>query len=143
MRILTATLALMAMFWCTSYIDSWRDKGQNARATLPIREMVPGTSYSVSVRVLDGDWQPMCMLPDAANDIGCTFHYGWLEHGMLMNQDAYLFMSGPDARQACSDALWSVGPEFSDAWVIDACARALMAHRWMVDNEYGVNREDQ
>lgn len=140
-------LAAMAMtlgcsVW-SGYVETWKDKPGQKHATLPIREQIIGTRYYVSVRVLEGDWQPMCMVPDAANEIACIFHYGYLEHGMIMNSDGYLFMDGPTARQACSDAMWSVGPDFSGPRGIQACALALMTHRWMVDTEYGVNREDQ
>lgn len=105
---------------------------------LPHRELVPGPrGWTVSVSVQEGDFRPLCMAPDAANDITCYFYYGYLESGMIMNPDGYLYMDGPTARQACSDATWMLGT-LNSYNVRQACAIALMEYRWIEDNDYGV-----
>ena len=101
----------------------------------PYREMVAGTSLSVSVRVMTGDFRPWCDMPDAGNEIGCIFYYGWLDGGGLAMEgpDGYRGLRYSSALGACNEALWSVGPALGYEDVTGACARALLAHRWMDD----------
>jgi hypothetical protein len=84
---------------------------------------------------MDGDLNPYCSLPDASNGIDCMFYYGWLEGGGLSMEgpDGYRFLSYGTALKGCQTALWSVGPNLSYHDVVAACARALLAHRWMND----------
>ena len=137
---LTLCLFLIVPFvGCSAFMDLFKDVPGQPPAQLPVREVVVGTSYTVSVRVLQGNFGPMCMLPDAANEIACIFRYGWLENGgmMLSGSDGYRYLNPSDARSACREATWSLGSGASDPSggneVVDACARALMVHRWMVD----------
>lgn len=103
------------------------------RISLPHREMVLGSNLTVSVRLLDGDYSPMCMLPDASNEIACIFYYGHLERSPEMVwEGGYRFLSLSGARVACSRAMWSIG-NGSMGDTVGACARALAAHRWMDD----------
>jgi len=119
---------------CSAFVNSFKPVPGQPPMTLPVREMVHGTMKSVSVVIAPGDWSPMCMLPDAANDISCHFTYGWFENGgmITVGPDAYRHLTTLDARKACETAMWSVHGGSNE---IEACTRALMFHRWMVDGD--------
>jgi hypothetical protein len=104
-----------------------------AAVNLPYSEPVAGSSLSVSIRVLPGSWNGMCDLPDAGNDIRCTFY-----REMLMRGPGIEFVGGyrgltfSGAQAVCQDALWSLGT-LSYPEILNACARALLEYRWIED----------
>jgi hypothetical protein len=114
------------------FINSF--KGQpGQKITLPYREPVGFGNYTVAVRMSTGSWQPMCMPPDAANDIDCTFYYSWFEN-IPMDPDGYRYLTFPLAREACDVATWAISSGPSGLPVVEACARALMFYRWMEED---------
>jgi hypothetical protein len=117
------------------FVDSFKTQPGQRPMTLPHREQVGMSTMTVSVQLMDGNHRPYCMLPMADNDIACTFRYGWFENGGLVMQgpDGYRFLSFDTAQQACREALWSVGGQGNQNNVVNACARALLAFRWMDD----------
>lgn len=112
------------------------------RVTLPQKEYVMGSNQSVSVRLMEGGWNPWCDLPDAADEISCIFYYGWLESMPMQGSEGYRFLAYDTAFRACADATWTLGGQRT--WgVVSACARALLTYRWMQDGEYGTEGESR
>lgn len=102
---------------------------------LPIREPILDSNMSVRIYMLDGNHAPMCTLPGADNEIDCFFTYGFLETSALLRGDGgYLFLSFDTARIACGQATRGLGFGFPGA--LDACARGLLQYRWVIDNTY-------
>jgi len=139
LRCITLLAMIASLGGCSlgkGFVNSFKNQPGQRPMTLPSCEWVPGTRYQVCTRMMEGQWRPRCDLPDASNSLSCTFTYGWFEKGgIYMETDAYRTLNMPMARAACSDALWSAGPDFSTEWYVQTCAFNLMHHRWVFDNE--------
>jgi hypothetical protein len=136
MRILLVIAISVLLSGCAAFVDSFKTQPGQMVPTLPVREHVIGSNVYVSVRIMDGGFRPICLLPDAANEISCVFYYEYLEHGISLNPNGYLFLGYDSARGACSEAIWSLGGQ-GGLEILQACTRALLQHRWIVDHEYG------
>lgn len=139
-RLVLYVFLICAVGGCGFVADSFRTQPGQVPVMLPVREMVHGSTYTVSVRVMNGTFSPLCLLPDAANEISCLFYYGWFDGGGLLSAgpDGYRMLNQIDARQACNQAAWSIGGGSVNTdinQVVAACARALMVHRFMVDGD--------
>ena len=122
-----ALLFLVPLLGCASF----RTQPGQRLVVPPAREQTLTTNRTVVVIIRQEGMSPYCELPDAANEINCTFSYEWFNEGgfLITGADGYRGLDGPSARTACAQAMWSAMGGWEE---IDACARALLYYRFVV-----------